>query len=355
MFPSSEKRFLKINFIAIVTLFALILAGGIVRSTGSGMGCPDWPKCFDQYIPPTHVSQLPADYHEKYVEGRVAKNLKFAKTLDVLGFGEMANRIRNDKSILEPEEFNATKTYIEYVNRLLGAVYGILLIGCVVFSLTYIRARKKIFFWSLLNLFLVGFQGWLGSIVVSTNLLAWVVTVHMLLAVAILAISIYTYFLARVWRDRNLLATRQAGSLKLLVAVAVLLTLVQITLGTTVREQIDAIASAMDNLNRSEWVSKVGLNFIWHRDLAILVLILNAIVFLLIRTRYSLRGYQFKYVSYVIILTGVQIITGIVLSYLALPPVAQAAHILLATLMFGAQFYLMLLLGRNKLYSRKLA
>ncbi|NEU08733.1 heme A synthase [Flavihumibacter sp. R14] len=355
MYPSSEKRFIRINLISIVTLFALILAGGIVRSSGSGMGCPDWPKCFDQYVPPTDVSQLPPDYHERYVEKRVAKNLRFAKTLDVLGFGEMADRVRHDKSILEPEEFNPVNTWIEYINRLLGAVYGVLLIACLVFSVTYIRARRKIFLWSLFNLVLVGFQGWLGSIVVSTNLMAWVVTLHMLLAIAILAISIYTYFLARVWRDRNLLANRQVGSLRILMIVVVLLSLFQIALGTTVREQIDAIATTMNNLNRSEWVSKVGFNFILHRDLAILVVILNVIVFLMIRAGYTLSGHQFKYVSFVMILLIVQIITGIVLSYLALPPVAQAVHILLATMLFGAQFYLMLLLGRNKLYSRKLA
>src|SRR5687768_1078549 len=112
MYPSSEKRFLKINLISIVTLFALILAGGIVRSSGSGMGCPDWPKCFDQYIPPTDVSQLPTDYREKYVQKRVAKNIRFAKTLDLLGYDHMAERIRNDQSILEPEEFNALNTWI---------------------------------------------------------------------------------------------------------------------------------------------------------------------------------------------------------------------------------------------------
>jgi cytochrome c oxidase assembly protein subunit 15 len=355
MFPSSEKRFLKINLISIVTLFALILAGGIVRSTGSGMGCPDWPKCFGQYVPPTDVSQLPSNYHEKYVDKRVAKNTRFAKTIESLGFTDVANRIRSDRSILQPEEFNANKTWIEYVNRLLGVVYGLLLIGCVVFSITYIRLRKKIFLWSLLNLVLVGVQGWLGSIVVSTNLMGWIVTVHMILAVTILAISIYTYYLARVWRDRNLLATRQAGAIKVIAIVIVLLSLVQIVLGTTVREQIDRIASEMNNLNRSDWVGAVGLNFILHRDLAILVVVLNIILFLMVRAKYSLTGSQFKYVSFVMILLLLQIITGIVLSYLALPPVAQAVHVLLATLLFGAQLYLMLLLGRNKLYTRKLA
>ena len=188
-----------------------------MRSTGSGMGCPDWPKCFDRYVPPTSISQLPADYQTKYVAKRQLKNRRFAKTLDVLGFSDLAQRLRDDKSILEPESFNAAKTWTEYINRLIGAITGVFLFACAILSAVYLKSKKRIFFLSLFNLFLVGFQAWLGSIVVSTNLVAWIVTLHMLIALGIVAISIYTYFYARLLRDRQLLDNKAAGNIRSLV------------------------------------------------------------------------------------------------------------------------------------------
>lgn len=349
MYSASEKRFLNINLISVTALFALILAGGIVRSSGSGMGCPDWPKCFDRLIPPTAVSQLPADYQQKYVKGRIIKNERFAKTLDLLGYGEMAFQIRNDKSILKPEKFNASKTWTEYVNRLIGAIYGLLLILCFLFSFPYLRTDKSIFFLSFFNILLVGFQGWMGSIVVSTNLLAWTVTVHMLLAMAILAISIYTYFKAQVLGNRKILRSSSAA-MKIVAIFAVLLTLVQIVLGTEVREQVDAVSSAMNYLSRSQWVARTGIAFNYHRDLAVLVLSVNLIMFFILRRGVSHTSYQYKFMVYVLLLLGAQIITGLFLSHYSLPPIAQAAHILLATLVFGAQFYLFLIL-KNKALS----
>ncbi|WP_207426569.1 heme A synthase [Pedobacter sp. SYSU D00535] len=350
MYPSSERRFLAANLIAIVALFVLILAGGVVRSTGSGMGCPDWPKCFDQYVPPTHVSQLPEGYQHKFVEGRVKKNERFARSLDLLGFGSLAEKIRNDKSILEPESFNAAKTWTEYVNRLIGALTGLVLLACAVLSLTYIKSKKRIFFLSVFNLFLVVFQAWLGSIVVSTNLLSWVVTIHMLLALAIVGITIYTYFHARILRDRQILANKAPGVIKTLAVVSVGLTVVQIAIGTEVREGIDAIATALDFANRDSWVSQVGFSFSLHRNLSILVLLVNLALLVLMRRKYLGNSHQFKFVSYVVLLIFAQLITGITLSYMALPPVSQALHILLASLAFGAQYYLLLILKQSKLY-----
>ncbi len=346
MHQSSQKRFIRINLITIITLFAVILAGGVVRSTGSGMGCPDWPKCFDQYIPPTNVSELPADYEQKYVAMRVKKNERFAKTLDVLGYGDLAVRIREDKSILQPESFNAFKTWTEYINRLIGVLCGFALLASAIFSFTYFRSRKRIVFLSVFNVFLVVFQAWMGSIVVSTNLMAWVVTVHMLLALAIVAISIYTYFDAKHFAQ-NVNASKSPLLIRLLALGVLVLTIVQITLGTEVREQVDAIATAMNNLNRAEWLSKTGVIFNFHRDIAVLVLGLNFLLFRFVHRKYALKTDAHRMLRFSLNLITLQLLTGLALEYLALQPVAQALHILLASLLFGSQFYMFLSLNKD--------
>ncbi len=339
-----NKRFQNTGLITIILLFVLILAGGVVRSSGSGMGCPDWPKCFGRYIPPTSTADLPKDYKQKYVDQRLAKNQRFAKTLDVFGYSDLAKRIREDRSILVPEEFNVGKTWTEYINRLIGAVSGVFLLLSAVYSFGYWSKDKKITILSVLNLILVGFQGWLGSIVVSTNLVAWIVTVHMLLALAILALCIYTYHLAVVYGNSKL---NTSPVIYIITLIALILSILQITFGTEVREKIDAVATHFQGGYRNNWIANAGEVFTHHRDLAILVLITNIVLYMLIRKRFNKHSIHQQLMSFNFLMIMLQVVTGVLLSKLALPPVAQAAHIVLASLIFGAQFYLLLNLHQS--------
>jgi cytochrome c oxidase assembly protein subunit 15 len=352
MVPKSEKRFIWLNLLTIVVTLLLILAGGIVRSTGSGMGCPDWPKCFDQYVPPTSISQLPTNYKEKYVAERIAKNERFAKTLEKMGKVELADIIRHDQSILVPESFNVAKTWTEYLNRLLGAITGVLLILLVIFSFTYKRSAKRIIVLSIINLMVVGFQGWLGSIVVSTNLLAWIVTVHMLLALVILAILLYTYNYALRLGQKAIVVMAKIWWLKLLIFLAIIVSVLQIVLGTEVREAVDAVSKRLAFTQRENWLEEVGKIFSYHRDMAILVLVLNLWIYREVKDKFS--GKQALLIGNSIgIVLIIQIGTGVILSNFALPPYAQALHILFSTVLFSLQYYLFLLIYRTSTYDQE--
>lgn len=346
MYPAGEKRFINVNRITIITLFLVILAGGVVRSTGSGMGCPDWPKCFNQIIPPTDASQLPEGYEEHYIEGRVKKNQRFANMIDFFGYAEMADKIRHDESILQHEEFNAAKTWTEYINRLVGVLAGFALLFTAVFSFIYIKSKPSIVVWSVLNVILVIIQAWLGSIVVSTNLMPWIITVHMLLALIIVAVSIYTFYVATTLRNKQILINYSFPGLKALAIVSLIITLIQVVYGTEVREIIDHLNS--EGIPRTKWIDSIGVNYNIHRILAYVTLLLTGLLFFLVKSRFSKSSIQSQYAWIILILVLIQMLSGIILARFAVPAFAQTTHLVIASLFFGAQYYLMLLMTKLK-------
>lgn len=346
-FLKSETKFQFVNLLSIIALFVLILAGGIVRSTGSGMGCPDWPKCFGQYIPPVKEAQLPPNYRTDYIEKQLKKNRSFAKLLNSLGYTVLALKVKSDNLVTkgQQEEFNPVKTWTEYINRLIGFVTGILLLLTFFYSFHYWKKSKTIVILSLINLILVVFQAWLGSIVVSSNLVPWIVTVHMLVALAILAISIST------WHKAKLLYTVKKNQTKPIVFIITSLTLildiVQVTIGTEVREKIDEYAAIISGDNRQDWVDSAGKILLEHKNMALAVIVINILLYLLIRKNFTKQSIQQQLMNISFIIIMFQVFVGTVLSYFGLPPIAQAAHIILASLLFGTQFYLLLNLFKS--------
>ncbi len=347
MYSKAEGRFLSANFVSLIALFLLILAGGVVRSSGSGMGCPDWPKCFDQYIPPTDVSQLPAHYKEKYVQKRIEKNKHFAKLLDKTGYSDLADKVRHDESIKVPEEFNVGKTYTEYINRLIGAATGFILMITFALAIPLFKSKPAVFWLSGLNLILVGFQGWLGSIVVSTNLLAWMITVHMLVAVLIVAIALYTYFLVKLPKVSLSINSKQLFLLRMMSLITIAVSLWQITIGTEVREEVDAVRSNFPELMRSEWLTEAGRIFTDHKQIAWLYLAVSLLLFIVIR-RYKIVGLVSKLAFWMLVLFALQVITGLALAYFAMVAWGQAAHMLLAIVLFSVQAYILFVFYSKK-------
>ncbi|MDO7885427.1 COX15/CtaA family protein [Hymenobacter cheonanensis] len=354
-----ERRFRFWSVLTVISIYLLILVGGIVRATGSGMGCPDWPKCFGQWVPPTEASQLPANYKQLYTAQRVAKNQKLARTLASLGFRQVAGDIFAHPTQYIETDFNPTKTWIEYINRLLGALIGIFVFVTAVVAIPYFKRDQPIFWLAVASWLLTGFQGWLGSLVVSTNLLPVMVTIHMGLALLIVALLLYAAHRAR-WQKKELLWQQQVeletlggeadeelavvAGLQWLLWLVIGLTFVQIILGTQVREQIDQIASAAGYTQRATWVDKLGGVFEAHRTLSAIVVLANAYV------GYQVWQLEAPALRRLVVgtwgLIGAELVAGLTLAAWALPAFVQPIHLTLATLLFGVQFLTLLALRR---------
>jgi cytochrome c oxidase assembly protein subunit 15 len=326
---SSSRLLRNLSLITLVAIYLVILAGSVVRMTGSGMGCPDWPKCFGQWIPPTDVSELPADYETHYLELRKKKLNRFISLLDAVGYPEIARQLSEDPSMLETESFDTTGTWIEYVNRLFGFLSGNFMLALFIVSLWWLKQRPLIPLLVFISLIAIVFQAWLGSVVVATNLTPWVITVHMIVAFLIIGLLIGVH--QRVSR-----ADAPVMHYKGVLLIAILLTLVQVVLGTQVRQEIDQIARSL--AERSEWISLLSDRFEIHRSFSILILLVNG--FFVYQNRQQIkRSIPLRF--FIGFLTT-EILLGIILSYLSMPKLAQPLHLLVATLFFGAQCWIAL-------------
>ena len=336
-YNKNEKRFIRISFITICSLFLLILAGGIVRSTGSGMGCPDWPKCFDQWVPPTEVSQLPENYREQYLEKRLHKNERFANLLEKLGYAETANALRNDPSVKATEEFDVANTYTEYINRLIGALTGLFMFLMLIFSIPLMKQHLRVFLLSIFILILTLFQAWFGSIVVTTNLVSWTITVHMVLAIVILGLVIYTYSVVKYKHLEPVkVSIPNLRVASLITWIAIVLTMLQIVWGTELRESIDYYADFWKGTNRGAWVELTGFIFKLHRSFSIILVLLSIYTTWYIRIHFGAIKRLRRFSSAAILILLIQIVTGIILANFALPQALQPVHLLLSTLLVGA-------------------
>jgi protoheme IX farnesyltransferase len=113
----------------------LIVIGAVVRATGSGLGCPDWPKCHGSWIPPFEAASL-----------------------------------------------------IEYAHRLMAAIVGILVLALAIAAWSRYRSVRYLFWPSLAALALVVVQGGIGRVVVERELESRLVALHFGISLTLLAL-----------------------------------------------------------------------------------------------------------------------------------------------------------------------
>lgn len=308
----------------------------MVRSTGSGMGCPDWPRCFGHWVPPTSVSELPPNYKETYTAFRVKKNQKFIAMLKVIGLDEVASKLESSKTVLAEEEFSPLKSKIEYINRVVGVVIGLMISWVMFRSFRFRKSNFKIVMAAMAAWVSVVFTGWFGSIVVSTNLTPWTVSVHLGFAFLIVGLLVYLYHATSEVKE-----TIESVPVWLVGLCFVLLVL-QIVFGVQVREALDQVAFAFAD-RREEWVSMLGFEFILHRSFSWVIVILNGWLSLaLIKSLgHSLLS------SGLVVLTLGSVATGIGMAYFGLPAFLQPLHLIISSVTFGAMWLVLLRAGNE--------
>lgn len=317
--------FVRFNWFALVVIFLVVIAGSFVRVTGSGMGCPDWPKCFDQWIPPTELSQVPENYKEKYVEERQKKVDKFAQLLSAIGMSEVATQLQNDPNLTKEESFNPRKTWTEYINRLLGFTAGNAVMLLFFWISLFYRSHKRLWFLSFINLVFIAFQGWFGSIVVASNLVPWTITVHLFFALLIIAIQLLMIRMVSPSQSVNLSVSK---TVYYLIWVSFIITFYQMFLGTQVRESIDELTRM--GLGRDQWTNYLGMSFFIHRSFSWLVLGLIAFI-----AYQNERFYKYKTLRWLFVILAIELISGVVLAHLDMKALVQNAHLLFATILLG--------------------
>lgn len=299
-------RFQRWALLTTACTYLLIGIGGLVRAAGAGLGCPDWPKCFDRWIPPTSAAQIPAH--------------------------------------IDPTLFNFTKAWTEYLNRLAGVLVGILIFGTLVLALRYYRRRPRVLYATIGAFVLVGFEGWIGGQVVRSSLEPLVLTVHLVFALVVVSLLLYATVCAFFPDGRRAALPRERVRLGRAALAVLVVALTQVGLGAAVRGEVQHVAKT--DLAREIWLTRVGAVNLLHKNVAILtglsVLALAAWIFTKVERDRWLRGFA----AAAGVLVFAQAAAGIGLANLALPPWLQVAHLWLGSILLGVLTVLVLLAYR---------
>jgi len=293
------SRFTKLALTSTIATYLLIFMGGLVRVSGAGLGCPDWPQCFGRWFPPTDVSQIPAE--------------------------------------IDPSKFNFTLAWIEYINRLLGMTIGLLILATAILAILRFRRYPKILFAVCAAAVLTAFQGWQGSIVVASELEPIIVSVHMVLALVIVSLLIYAT-LQSYYLDRPdvAISRQQPAKLKGWTGILWIVSIVQIAMGTQIREALEILAREYPLLPDTELLTRAGMMPHLHMSLGMLVAGGVTVLALWVGSRRDrFTPLVVASTAALVVLAFIQIFTGVAFMVWGTPSIVEVFHLWIASLMIG--------------------
>lgn len=317
-------------------MYLIFLAGAIVRMTGSGMGCPDWPKCFGYLIPPTSEEQITWQKNTVFEAGMIIiKNKELfvakqdVKTGENFDAGNWEAYKKHDYA-----KFNKYHTWTEYINRLISVVAGFVFLFLIVGAYRFRKENKAIPILAFAAFFLMLFEAWLGKTVVDTNLTPEIITIHMVVGLLIIALLLKLHFI--ISSKENLF--KYNALFNKLLLVSVIFSLIQIAMGTQVRQFIDEQVKQLGFENKNYSLLNPSFKFYFHRSFTIAIVLVNLGLFYL----NQIKRLGYKLISWIVFLIFLEALTGILMYYAEFPIGTQAIHLLSGAVLFGLQFYLWL-------------
>jgi cytochrome c oxidase assembly protein subunit 15 len=282
-----KQLFFQSAVVSTILSYLLIFVGGLVRVSGSGMGCPDWPRCFGRWIPPTNIDQIP--------------------------------------SYIDATSFNIVLAWIEYGNRFLGVLVGFSIIILNIIAIYYFRKELKLLISAILSLILVGANGGLGAIVVSSILNPFLVSLHMILALMLVSVLSYacieSYKLIYLEKFKDLQVNRSLSNSLIFFWILII---IEILLGTGIRTNLELVSIENPLLSKGELLNALDSYKYFHSFLGFTLL------FLSIYIHYQLRNnklYIAKFLGIFILgMIIVQIFLGEMMIFFELPQLTRLFH-----------------------------
>ena len=330
-----KNKFPQIVTTAIVSLYLIFLAGAFVRMTGSGMGCPDWPKCFGYYIPPTEEEQITWKPNTEFKKGMIIiKNeTLFVSENDLKTGNEFNPNNWSEYTKHDYATFNKFHTWTEYINRLVSVLAGFVFLFLIYGSSKFWQENKTIPLLSFGAFFLMLFEAWLGKTVVDSNLTPTTITIHMVVGLIIIGILLRLKFIIS---EKNTTYKYDKLFNRLLI-ISVIFSLIQIAMGTQVRQFIDEQVKLYGFENKNYSLMNPSFKFYFHRSFTIAIVLVNFGMFYL----NQVKNLGYKLINWIVFLIFLETITGILMYYAEIPMGTQAIHLLAGAFLFGLQFYLL--------------
>ncbi|MCG1034933.1 COX15/CtaA family protein [Polaribacter sargassicola] len=329
-----KSKFPKIVQISIISVYLIFLAGSVVRMTGSGMGCPDWPKCFGYYIPPTSEEQITWKPNNDFKKGMIIikDEALYVADKDIKTSSDF--QINNWQKYTKHDyaKFNKYHSWTEYINRLSSVLSGFVFLVLIYASTKFWKENKTIPLLAFGAFFLMMVEAVLGKIVVETHLKPSIITIHMVIGLIIIALLLQLKFIVS---DKKTKHNYNSLFNKLLI-FSVIFSLIQIAMGTQVRQFIDEQIKEFGFENKDYSLMNPSFKFYFHRSFTIAIVLVNFGLFYI----NQIKNLGYNLVNWIVFLIFLETITGILMYYAEFPLGTQAIHLLSGAILFGLQFYL---------------